>query len=118
MLNIINLTIFSTSRIGFILKRIKLPNNVVIELQKELKSSKYLEKKYYTQEIKRLRGEQDKLKQKMDKLFDLRLDGELYRETFDAKRNDIQVQMNRLKKTMFQHMKKQIKVLMKQFWNC
>ncbi|MBE6468229.1 MAG: hypothetical protein E7004_06550 [Alphaproteobacteria bacterium] len=31
----------------------------------------------------------------MDKLFDLRLDGELDRETFYAKRNDIQLQMNR-----------------------
>ena len=92
-------------QIGFILKRIKLPNNVVIELQKELKSSKYLEKKYYTQEIKRLRGEQDKLKQKMDKLFDLRLDGKLDRETFDAKRNDIQLQMNRLKNKVSAHEK-------------
>ena len=41
----------------------------------------------------------------MDKLFDLRLDGELDRETFDAKRNDIQLQMNRLKNKVSAHEK-------------
>ena len=47
-----------------------------IELQKELKSSKSSERKYYIQEIKKLREEQDKLKEKLNNLFDLRLDGE------------------------------------------
>ena len=39
----------------------------------------------------------DKLKEKLNNLFDLRLDGELDRESFDTKRNEIQVKMNRLK---------------------
>ena len=47
-----------------------------IELQKELKSSKSSERKYYVQEIKKLREEQDKLKEKLNNLFDLRVDGE------------------------------------------
>lgn len=51
-------------QISTILKRIKLPNNVVIELQKELESSKCLEKECYAQEIKKLREQQDKRKQK------------------------------------------------------
>ena len=71
---------------------------MVIELQKELKSSKSSERKFYAQEIKKLREEQDKLKEKLNNLFDLRLDGELDRETFDTKRNEIQVKLNRLKK--------------------
>ena len=86
---------------------------VIIELQKELKSSKASEKKFYAQEIKKLRAEQDKLKEKLNNLFDLRLDGELDRESFDTKRNEIQVKMNR--KIRYQHMKKQIKTLMKLF---
>ena len=88
-----------------ILNRIKLPNNVIIELQKELKSSKASEKKFYAQEIKKLRAEQDKLKEKLNNLFDLRLDGELDRESFDTKRNEIQVKMNRLKNKVSAHEK-------------
>lgn len=91
--------------ISSILNRIKLPNNVIIELQKELKSSKASEKKYYAQEIKKLREEQDKLKEKLNNLFDLRLDGELDRESFDTKRNEIQVKMNRLKNKVSAHEK-------------
>ena len=45
------------------------------------------------------------MKQKLDKLFDLRLDGELDRETFDFKRNDIQLRMNRLKNKVSSHEK-------------
>lgn len=87
---------------------------MVIELQKELKASKSSERKYYVQEIKKLREEQDKLKEKLNNLFDLRLDGELDRETFDAKRNEIQVRINRLK-TRLQPTRRQITALMKQF---
>ena len=92
-------------QISSILNRIRLPNNVIIELQKELKSSKASEKKFYAQEIKKLRAEQDKLKEKLNNLFDLRLDGELDRESFDTKRNEIQVKMNRLKNKVSAHEK-------------
>ena len=88
-----------------VLNRIKLPNNVLNELQKELKSSKGTERKFYAQEIKKLREEQDKLKEKLNNLFDLRLDGELDRETFDLKRNEIQVKINRLKNKVTAHEK-------------
>ncbi len=78
---------------------------MIIEVQKELKSSKSSEKKFYAQEIKKLRAEQDKLKEKLNNLFDLRLDGELDRESFDTKRNEIQVKMNRLKNKVSAHEK-------------
>lgn len=92
-------------RISSVLNRVKLPNDVIIELQKEMKSSKGAERKFYAQEIKRLREEQDKLKQNLDNLFDLRLEGELDRETFDLKRNEIQVKINRLKNKVTAHEK-------------
>ena len=38
-------------------------------------------------------------------MFDLRLDGELDRETFDTKRNEIQVKLNRLKNKVTAHEK-------------
>lgn len=88
-----------------VLNRIKLPNNVLNELGQELKSSKGAERKFYAQEIKKLREEQDKLKEKLNNLFDMRLDGELDRETFDLKRNEIQVKINRLKNKVTAHEK-------------
>ena len=92
-------------QVSGILNRIRLPNEIVTELQQELKSSKGAEHKFYTQEIKKLREEQDKLKQKMNNLFDLRLDGEIDRETFDQKRNELQVKLNRLKNKVTAHEK-------------
>ena len=44
----------------------------------------------------------------MNNLFDLRLDGELDRETFDTKRNEIQVKLNRLKNKVTAHEKADI----------
>ena len=84
-------------QVASVLNRIKLPNSVVIELQKELKAAKASERRYHSQEIKKLNEEQAKLKEKLEKLFDLRLDGELDRETFDHKRNDLQLKITRLK---------------------
>ena len=88
-----------------ILNRIKLPDGIVIELQKELKTAKATERQFCSNEIKRLKGEQEKLKQKIDALFDMRLDGELDRETFDLKRNEIQVKLNRVKNKITTHEK-------------
>ena len=78
---------------------------MLIELQQELKASKGAERKFYAQEIKKLREEQDKMKQKINNLFDLRLDGEIDRETFDLKRNELQVKLNRLKNKITAHEK-------------
>ena len=94
-----------TKRISSILNRIKLPDCIVIELQKELKVAKAAERKFCTEEVARLKNEQTKLKQKMDALFDMRLDGELDRETFDLKRNEIQVKITRLNNRIVAHEK-------------
>jgi len=55
-----------TKRISHILNHIKLPDDIVIELQKELKIAKATERQFCYNEIKRLKGEQEELKQKMD----------------------------------------------------
>lgn len=88
-----------------ILNRIKLPEAAIKELQEELKKAKSMERQYCRQEIVKLKTEQDTLKQKLDRLFDLRLDGELDRESFDTKRNEIQLKMNRLKNKITSHEK-------------
>lgn len=88
-----------------ILNRIHLPDNVVFELKEELKKAKSTERKYCRDAITKLKTEQEKFKDKLDHLFDLRLDGELDRETFDTKRNELQLKMNRLKNKIIAHEK-------------
>lgn len=88
-----------------ILNRIHLPDNIVFELKEELKKAKSNERKYCRDTITKLKTEQEKFKDKLDHLFDLRLDGELDRETFDTKRNEIQLKMHRLKNKIIAHEK-------------
>lgn len=88
-----------------ILNRIKLPASVIEELKEELKKAKSNERKYCRQEVIRLKSEQQKCKDKLDHLFDLRLDGELDRESFDTKRNEIQLQVSRIKNKIIAHEK-------------
>ena len=94
-----------SKQISTILNRIKLPDNIIIELQHELKQSKVAERKYCTQEISKLKTEQNKLKEKLDHLFDMRLDGELEKESFDFKRNEIQLKIERINKKISSHEK-------------
>lgn len=88
-----------------ILNRIHLPDNVAFELKEELKKAKSTERKYCRDSITKLKTEQEKFKDKLDHLFDLRLDGELDRETFDTKRNEIQLKMHQLKNKIIAHEK-------------
>ena len=91
--------------ISSILNCIRLPEAIITELQQELKTAKASERKFNADEIKRLKTEQGSLKQKMDTLFDLRLDGEIDRESFDIKRNDIQLKIERIKRKIDSHEK-------------
>ncbi len=88
-----------------ILNRIHLPDNIVAELKEELKKAKANERKYCKDAVVKLKKEQKNLKDKLDHLFDLRLDGELDRETFDAKRNELQLKVNRVKDKILAHEK-------------
>ena len=88
-----------------ILNRIKLPEEIAKELQEDLKQSKKEEMSYCRQETAKLRNEQEKLKTQLDRLFDLMLDGELDKATFDIKRNEIQTKMSRIKNKMASYAK-------------
>lgn len=68
------------SAIETVLNRIKVPDSLINPLYEDIKNAEILEKQYCQQEIGKLRQEQEKLKAKLDNLFDLRLDGELDRK--------------------------------------
>lgn len=84
------------SMIETVLNRIKVPDSLINPLYEEIKNAEISEKQYCQQEIGKLRQEQEKMKAKLDNLFDLRLDGELDRETFETKRNEIQLKIDRM----------------------
>ena len=84
------------SAIETVLNRIKVPDSLINPLYEEIKNAEISEKQYCQQEIGKLRQEQEKMKAKLDNLFDLRLDGELDRETFETKRNEIQLKIDRM----------------------
>lgn len=63
------------SAIETVLNRIKIPDSLINPLYEEIKNAEISEKQYCQQEIGKLRQEQEKLKAKLDNLFDLRLDG-------------------------------------------
>lgn len=84
------------SAIETVLNRIKIPDSLINPLYEEIKNAEISEKQYCQQEIGKLRQEQEKMKAKLDNLFDLRLDGELDRETFETKRNEIQLKIDRM----------------------
>ena len=88
-----------------ILGRIKLPDDVVDALHEELKDAKVKEREYCKREVTKFKTEQEKEKTKLDRLFDMRLNNELDRESFDIKRAEIQVNIDRLSKKIVAHEK-------------
>ena len=65
------------SAIETVLNRIKIPDSLINPLYEEIKNAEISEKQYCQQEIGKLRQEQEKLKAKLDNLFDLRLTASL-----------------------------------------
>lgn len=65
------------SAIETVLNHIKIPDSLINPLYEEIKNAEISEKQYCQQEIGKLRQEQEKLKAKLDNLFDLRLTASL-----------------------------------------
>ena len=77
------------NQICYILNRIKLPEGYIDALQDALKNSKAAEIEYRNHETGRLKAEQTKLQDRLDRLFEMRLDGEINKSTFETKQNEL-----------------------------
>lgn len=78
------------NQIGSILNRIRLPQGYLDALKETLKNSKAAEIEYRNRETGHLKAEQVKVKDRLDRLFEMRLDGEINKSTYESKHTELQ----------------------------
>lgn len=84
-----------TEQISYILHGIKIPEDMIEDFKEHLRNSKDAEVKFKNEEIGRLQAEATKARQRLSRLFDLRLDGEIEKEDYEAKRAQLQLEIDR-----------------------
>lgn len=92
-----------TEQISYILHGICLPEDMIEACKEHLKSSKDAEMHYKNAEIGRLQAETTKARQRLSRLFDLRLDGEISKEDYEDKRAQLQLEIDRAEATIKAH---------------
>ena len=93
------------NQIGYILNRIKLPSGYLEALKETLKNSKSAEIEYRNREIGRLQAEQTKIQSRLDRLFEMRLDGDINKSTYDQKYNEFQRRNDEITEKLKAHKK-------------
>lgn len=92
-----------TSQISYILHGIYIPQDMIEAFKEHLKNSKDAEMHYKNAEIGRLQAEATKARQRLCRLFDLRLDGEIEKEDYETKRAQLQLEIDRAEATIRAH---------------
>lgn len=80
-----------TDQIVYILNGIAIPSDVLVCLKEHLKKSKDAEIEFRNREIGNINAQITKAKARLDKLFNMRLDDEIDRETYETKKYELQV---------------------------
>ncbi len=93
------------NQIGYILNRIKLPDGYINALQETLKNSKAAEIEYRNRETGRLRAEQVKTQDRLDRLFEMRLDGEINKSTYETKSAEMKCRLAEIENKLKAHTK-------------
>lgn len=93
------------NQIGAILNRIRLPQGYLDALKETLKNSKAAEIEYRNRETGRLKAEQIKIKDRLDRLFELRLDGEINKSTYEVKHAELQRKYDDVEQKLKAHRK-------------
>ena len=93
------------NQIGYILNRIKLPEGYIEALRETLKSSKAAEIEYRNKEVGRLKSEQTKLQDRLDRLFEMRLDGEINKSTYETKSSELKSRLGEVEDKIKAHSK-------------
>ena len=79
-----------TDQIVYVLKGIYIPNDILVCLKEHLKKSKEAEIEYRNKEIGVINAQITKAKARLDKLFNMRLDDEIDKETYETKKYELQ----------------------------
>ena len=86
-----------------ILNRIAIPEIMIKHFREHLQNSKQYEIEYRNQEIGRLKAEKTKVSARLDQLFNMRLDGEISREEYEEKKNELKLKSDRLEAEIKAH---------------
>lgn len=92
-----------TDQIVYILNDITIPDDILVSLKDHLKNSKKAEVEYRNREIADIQAQITKANNRLDKLFNMRLDDEIDKETYETKRCEIQVSIDRYKTQLNAH---------------
>lgn len=92
-----------TDQILYILEGIYIPDDILQDLKERLSGSKSAEIEYRNREIGRLQAIITKASQRLDTLFNMRLDGEIDREQYEDKRAQIQLEIDRTSEKIKAH---------------
>lgn len=83
-------------QIMYILQSLSIPQDILEAIKLHLKSSKEAEIAYRNQETAILKAKLTKTTDRLDRLFNMYLDGEIDKEIYENKRYDIQLEKNRI----------------------
>ncbi len=84
-------------------KKFKLPEKNLIEMKTYLKNSNYARMDYRHKEITRLQGAKTKEENRIKNLLDMRLDGDLEKETYDLKKGEFEERIKKIKTELESH---------------
>lgn len=92
-----------TDQIVYILNGIAIPDDILNSLKDHLKNSKQAEVEYRNKEIGNIQAQISKAQARLDKLFNMRLDDEIDRETYETKRCEIKISIDRYNELLKSH---------------
>lgn len=92
-----------SDQIVCILNGIAIPDDILNGLKDHLKNSKKAEVEYRNKEIGNIQAQLTKAQARLDKLFNMRLDDEIDRETYETKRCEIKISIDRYNEQLKAH---------------
>ncbi len=92
-----------TDQIAYILHSIKIPEEMLIDFHKHLKTAKDAEIKFREAELTQLKTDLTKTLTRIDRLFNLYLDGNIDKETFQEKNNQLIAEKEKIKNKIAAH---------------
>ncbi len=86
-----------------ILNRITIPEAMVKDFREHIKQSKEAEINFRNEELGHLRAELTKIEQRLQKLFNMRLDDEITKEQYEDKRDELTLKKSRIESKIKAH---------------
>lgn len=86
-----------------ILNRISIPKEMIQDFRQHIKNAKESEVAFRNDELARLKAEATKIEGRLEKLFNMRLDDEIDKQTYEDKRDELKLKKSRLETQIKAH---------------